>query len=416
MSKLGAYAVVAGPILVATATYIFACWQLVDVLAIDPSNSTNADQIAIWSLLCLAVGPYLITLAVKRGFRRQSRGRLLLAIATSYVGLILVFASTYYVFCAIGDQDETFAIAQQYREWLKHRNPQEQPQPVNLRAFTAMESLWTGADSYVTDKGLNDLSPSDYLRAFTIASGHGKPNIDPVFKRNNRLATFLDCLYFSVVTMTTTGYGDIHPIRWYSKLAVETQILTGVAILVFALGMLFGNWWRGDLLDQRRERLLFGEFGFHDSFWHDPFGALQTYDSVRVERQASVPPVCPWCGSQNTASFGRLFPAPREPERYDPRHDKMTIVVLLCVSTYAVYSLVPKDLFASLPEVVRWLVRVPLIGAVAMLIQLPFSLLSDRIFRNLEKKWKSEYDKALTKFLNSWSCETCRNIFSNEKS
>jgi Ion channel len=36
-----------------------------------------------------------------------------------------------------------------------------------------------------------------------------------------------DALYFSIVTMTTTGYGDISPKSGWAKFAVSVQILFG---------------------------------------------------------------------------------------------------------------------------------------------------------------------------------------------
>lgn len=48
--------------------------------------------------------------------------------------------------------------------------------------------------------------------------------------------TVVDCLYFSVVTASTVGYGDIHPAAWYAKLAVVAQLAASFAVIVLALG------------------------------------------------------------------------------------------------------------------------------------------------------------------------------------
>jgi len=48
--------------------------------------------------------------------------------------------------------------------------------------------------------------------------------------------SILDSIYFSVVTITTTGYGEMHPTGDLSKIIVICQIsLTWLLILVMAL-------------------------------------------------------------------------------------------------------------------------------------------------------------------------------------
>lgn len=48
--------------------------------------------------------------------------------------------------------------------------------------------------------------------------------------------TFLDAFYFSVVTMTTVGFGDVTPISELGRLLTVLMILTGVTLIPWQLG------------------------------------------------------------------------------------------------------------------------------------------------------------------------------------
>jgi len=53
---------------------------------------------------------------------------------------------------------------------------------------------------------------------------------------NALFATFLDAFYFSVVTMTTVGFGDITPISELGRLMTVLMILTGIALIPWQVG------------------------------------------------------------------------------------------------------------------------------------------------------------------------------------
>ena len=56
----------------------------------------------------------------------------------------------------------------------------------------------------------------------------------PVNPKN--FGTFLDAVYFAVVTMTTVGFGDITPTSDVGKLMTVLMILTGIALIPWQLG------------------------------------------------------------------------------------------------------------------------------------------------------------------------------------
>jgi hypothetical protein len=49
-------------------------------------------------------------------------------------------------------------------------------------------------------------------------------------------ASIVEAVYFSAVTITTAGYGDIVPIKWWSQLACMYELAAGFILIVFALG------------------------------------------------------------------------------------------------------------------------------------------------------------------------------------
>jgi voltage-gated potassium channel len=52
----------------------------------------------------------------------------------------------------------------------------------------------------------------------------------------NVFKTFFDAFYFSVVTMTTVGFGDVTPVSEFGRLLTVLMILTGIALIPWQIG------------------------------------------------------------------------------------------------------------------------------------------------------------------------------------
>ena len=61
---------------------------------------------------------------------------------------------------------------------------------------------------------------------------------------------WLDSVYFAVTTLSTVGYGDLHPTTSATKIFVIFYILIGVAIMLYGLSIL-GQYW----VEKRNESL-----------------------------------------------------------------------------------------------------------------------------------------------------------------
>ena len=61
---------------------------------------------------------------------------------------------------------------------------------------------------------------------------------------NARPGSFLDKFFFSVETLATVGYGDMHPANIYAHMVVTIEIFTGLSTLAVFTGLIFARFSR----------------------------------------------------------------------------------------------------------------------------------------------------------------------------
>ena len=53
--------------------------------------------------------------------------------------------------------------------------------------------------------------------------------------------SYVDSFYFSTITLTTVGYGDISPSKDSTKIFVSFYAMIGIGIMLYALGSIIGK-------------------------------------------------------------------------------------------------------------------------------------------------------------------------------
>lgn len=74
-----------------------------------------------------------------------------------------------------------------------------------------------------------------YFEVIIIYAIYYLSSLNIVNNDGERLKSACDSLYFSVVTITTLGYGDWKPLCFYSKFLVVSEVLIGILLIVLML-------------------------------------------------------------------------------------------------------------------------------------------------------------------------------------
>lgn len=89
----------------------------------------------------------------------------------------------------------------------------------------------------------NEFSPTSDrpFKGMTIIYSKVKNPPFSTVDNSKLLPAAIDSFHYSVVTMTTVGYGDMYPTKWYSKLVVDIQLLIGVLLIVISINSYFSE-------------------------------------------------------------------------------------------------------------------------------------------------------------------------------
>lgn len=146
----------------------------------------NALPFFLVLLLVIAAGSACRVIALHL-LRVEILTRYLWRVVFAYFELILLFASIYF--------------------WLMFFVPQETP-------LSNVACPWTEC---------SDLSVA---RTLDLA---------------NLRDSIVDVFHFSIVTVSTLGYGDMLPKTWYAKLLVDAQVVCGIGLIILAIGRYFAK-------------------------------------------------------------------------------------------------------------------------------------------------------------------------------
>jgi hypothetical protein len=196
--------------------------------------------------LAVLVPLIFVILTLIRAFKPRGRFKHLLIVIFSYFALLLAFSGAHYSMSAFGDRVDAEAKYRYYSDSANYLDPNgEIVARIDSRAYSGIQRrLWSGVDwpdyrnNQLRDEDRTPVPLEDMIEAT-------KRPLDEVsnFQARGRFGVFGTLVYYSVVTMTLLGYGDIVPTAWYSKAVVSLQILSGFALFYIALMMVVSNWW-----------------------------------------------------------------------------------------------------------------------------------------------------------------------------
>lgn len=245
------YLIYAGVILCTVAAFSF--HKLVEVTY--QGSVIEAILLIIFFLISFFLPIVLSIVFTIRCFKQSDKQKLLIEIIHAYAGVVLIFAALYFQSIVLSDLVNAFrkdkiytAVNEQYT--LKELNSLK-----DRRAFKGIEKrLWSSYDypgyAFVENvkqdslkwriHSFNNFETVDYNDIKQVIALSGT-NFKSIYLTENIPSVYLDCLYFSLISVATVGFGDISPHLWHLKLFVMLEIVIGMSIFIFAIGFLFSD-------------------------------------------------------------------------------------------------------------------------------------------------------------------------------
>ena len=195
------------------------------------------------SLLIIMLLLLLITLILLIGKcfdKKSDRNINLLFIVYSYISIVLMFSSIYFFVTFISDfrdaRDKYWHLYYN-RDFVIQGSASESIfNNINNLSFSGMKDrLWSGIDYPMNDISFRDKDVLSYKIRLSRTDFEEVVQYMP----ENSLKVYLDCIHFSITTITTTGYGDITPRTWFAKFIANVETIIGQVLTVLALGMFF---------------------------------------------------------------------------------------------------------------------------------------------------------------------------------
>lgn len=225
------------------------------------SNIIFLIVVVVIFMLSFVLPIFLSVIFTVKCFTAKTKKKILVNIIHSYFGTIFIFTALYFQCSVYGDFEDAVHKRLYYNLQLNIKKNSEPNLKIikvaDQRAFKGIKPrLWSGYDYpnsnllygiernpdswlYFQNNDYEELSVEQIER---IARNHPEYGRITYYQNQNVKEIYIDCFYFSVVSIATVGFGDITPNLWYTKLFAAFEVFIGLSLFVFALGMLFSSY------------------------------------------------------------------------------------------------------------------------------------------------------------------------------